>query len=108
MLVSRTGAGSLRAWWLVERRCRQIATGGSLVGTLQTNGSNSVVSESILKPCGAKLDVTKPFFRLASRKQRSRHAKCPPQKVSLFSNTSSDIDTCSWFRYSLDNARYFV
>ena len=39
---------------------------------LQTNWSISAVSESILKSCGAKLDVSKLFFRLPSRKQRSR------------------------------------
>ena len=63
--------------------------------TLQTNGPNSAVSESFLKPCGAKLDVTKPFSRLASRKQRSGHRKCPPQKV------------CSFFQY-LSTFRYMV
>ena len=48
----------------------RLVVGGA---TLQTNGPNSAVSESILKPCGAKLDLTKPFFRMSSRKQRSRH-----------------------------------
>ena len=50
----------------------------------QTNWPSSATSESILKPRGAKLGVTKLFYRMASRKQLSRHGKCPHQKSSHF------------------------
>ena len=43
--------------------------------TLQTEWHISATSESFWKSCGAKLDVTKLFFRFPSRKQRSEHVR---------------------------------